>query len=140
MPDLSTFIASHLPLSIAIAVTLVLLTVLELVRLRRGNNQLSPARMTQLINRDNAAIIDIRAADAFKKGHIIDAQSISAKDIRDGSKKLDKLKSRPIIIVCETGMESQKIAAYLAKQGYNVHSLTGGLRNWRDAQLPLVKE
>lgn len=140
MQELTIFLSSHPFLTAGIAVTLVLLTIVEVLRLRRNSTQLSPAQLTQLINRDNAAVIDIRADEVFKKGHITDAHSLNAKDIREGSKKMDKFKSRPVIVVCETGLESQKIAAYLQKQGYNANSLAGGLRSWREAQLPLVKE
>lgn len=140
MQELSTFISNHLLLSIATAVTLVLLTLIEFMRAKRNTQQLSPTRVTQLINRENAAVLDIRAQEAFKKGHIIGAASLNPQDVREGSKKVEKLKSKPVIVVCETGVESQKIASHLQKQGYDAYSLAGGLRAWREAQLPCVKE
>ncbi len=56
------------------------------------------------------------------------------------SKKLDRLKNKPLIVVCDNGVDSQKAAASLSKQGYTVFALAGGLRAWSGAELPLVKE
>jgi rhodanese-related sulfurtransferase len=108
--------------------------------MKRNNFRITATQAVQLINRQNAAIIDIRATDSFRKGHIIDAVSLTSKEIMDGSKKIEKFKNKPVIIVCNAGIESQKIAALLLKQGYNAFSLSGGIRAWSEAELPLVKE
>lgn len=96
--------------------------------------------MTQLINRDNAIVIDIRQNEAYHNGHIIGSQSMIPHEIRQHPKKLEKYKGRPLIVVSQSSHESQKIAALLLKHGYNAYSLTGGMRAWIEAQMPLVKE
>ena len=140
MNTLAGFITQEWALWAAFFAILALLIGLELKEYLFGPSKLSPQQATQLINRENAVVLDVRESNSFQKGHIIDAQPLTAQEIRAASKKMEKLKSRPVIVVCDAGLESQKIAAYLIKQGYNAHSLRGGLRNWRDAQLPLVKE
>lgn len=140
MQEISTFISNHLALSIGALIVLLFIMGIELIRAKRGAIKISSARATQLINHDNAVVIDIRPTEAYRKGHIIDAQSITASEIINNSKKLEKFKSRPIILVCAAGIESQKIATLLLKRDYNVYSLSGGIRGWMDAQMPLVKE
>lgn len=125
MQDLFTFIANHMALSYAFVAALILLTIVEFLRMKRSDVGITTAQAVQLINRQNANVVDLRASENFKQGHIIDAVSLTAKEITDGSKKIEKLKSRPVIIVCNAGMESQKIAALLLKQGYNAFSLSG---------------
>jgi rhodanese-related sulfurtransferase len=117
-----------------------ILMVIEFLRARRNAFNITPAQVTQFINRENATVIDIRQNDHFRKGHIIDAQSINPKEIVDNPKKLERFKSRPIVIVANASHESQKIAALLLKHGYNAYSLSGGMRAWNEAQMPLVGE
>lgn len=140
MQDLSQFIARHLGLTYALAITLLALMVIEYLRARRNQVNINTVQAVQLINRQNAVVIDIRADDTFRTGHILDAISLSSADLLNSGKKLEKYKKRPIIVVCNGGMESQKIAAHLLKQGYNAFSLAGGLRAWSDADLPIVKD
>ena len=139
MQELITFITQHMALTYAFAIVLVLLMIVEFIRLKRNNFRISTVQAVQLINRDNAVVIDIRASDLYQKGHIIDSISLSSKDIQESPKKIEKFRARSLIIVCQTGMESQKVAALLLKQGYNVYALAGGLRAWSEANMPLVK-
>lgn len=140
MQDLTVFINNHPLLSIATAAVLALVMIVELMRGKRRGFQLTPQQTTQMINHDNAVVIDIRPNDVYRKGHIIDAQSMTPQEVKASGKKLEKLKNKPIILVCGTGGESQKLAALLLKQGYNAYALAGGTRAWTDMQMPLVKE
>jgi rhodanese-related sulfurtransferase len=140
MQELTLFISQHALLSLAIAIVFVLLLLVELVRGKRNSTQLTPLQVTQKINHERAAIIDIRPKDVFQNGHIIDAQLITPQEIKDHSKKLEKFKTQPLILICNTGIESQKMATQLLKQGYNVMSLAGGMNAWRSAQMPVIKE
>lgn len=140
MQDITTFITNHPYMIAALGILFVLLLIIEFIRARRGSFNISSLQATQKINHDNAAVIDVRANEAYRKGHIIDAISLSGKEIQDNTKKLEKFKNKPLIIVCTAGIESQKIASMLLKRGYNAFSLSGGMRAWMDAQLPVVKE
>jgi rhodanese-related sulfurtransferase len=140
MQDLTTFISHHPFLCTAIIIVFVLATFVELLRARRNIIHSTPAKVTMLINHENAVIIDIRSQDVYRKGHIIDAVSMTSKELRENGKRVEKFRVRPIVVVCNTGLESQKIAALLLKQGYNIYSLSGGMRAWIEAQMPVVKE
>jgi len=140
MQDLTIFVSHHPGLFLAAAIIFILAMIVELFRATRGNLRIDIPKAIQLINHEHAAVIDIRPTELFRKGHILDAISIPAKDLMISTKKMDKFKSKPIIIACNAGVESQKIAAHLLKQGYNVYSLSGGTRAWGDAGMPLIKE
>lgn len=140
MQELTPFITSHSLLSVATIAVLLILIIIEFIRARKNVFNINPAQVTQLINRENAVVIDIRQNEVYRKGHIIDAQSVNPQEIRQNPKKLEKFRARPLIIVANASSESQKIAAFLLKHGYNAYSLNGGIRAWSEAQMPLVKE
>lgn len=140
MQELNIFISNHAFLAIAAALVVVMLLIVEFIRLKRQTFNISSSQATQLINHNNAVVIDIRSKENYRKGHIIDAHSYPSKELLATSKKIEKFKAKPIIIVCGAGIESQKVATFLIKQGYNAYSLNGGIRSWIDAQMPLVKE
>lgn len=95
-----------------------------------------------LINRENGIVVDIRNHDQFKKGHIAGAYNILPVDIRTGNiHTINKFKSSPVIVTCENGLESVKIANELTKSGFeHIYVLKDGLAGWRGQNLPLVKK
>ncbi len=59
--ELLAFAGRHLYLSLGLAGLTVALIYTEIARLFRGYKALRPAELTQLINRDNALVIDLSA-------------------------------------------------------------------------------
>jgi len=54
--------------------------------------------------------------------------------------KAVKNKSTPVIMVCAAGARSKRAQAIAQKLGYEkVHSLNGGLKAWKEANLPVAK-
>ena len=103
--------------------------------------EITASQTTQLMNRENGVVVDIRSKDEFRKGHITDAVHILPSDIKAGNfGSLENHKSSPIIVVCKTGQTAQESANLLAKAGFeNVSLLKNGLIAWNEANLPLVK-
>jgi rhodanese-related sulfurtransferase len=140
MQDLTVFLQHHSILSLSVVILLLLLALVEFIRLKLGAARLTPQQLTQLINHQHAVVVDLRPAEQFAKGHIIDALSVPASEFKEKSKKIEKLKTRPIVLVCTKGLESPKIAANLKNRGFKVHILGGGISSWTNADLPLIKE
>lgn len=139
MQALFVFLQHHSTLTFIFLVTFFALMVVEFIRLKRGTLEISPAELTQLINHDEAAVLDIRTTDAFAKGHIINALSIPLSELSTQLTRLKSLKSKSIIIVSANGMESAKAALHLQKEGFTVRILKQGMRAWTDAEMPLIK-
>ncbi|MCF1428665.1 MAG: rhodanese-like domain-containing protein [Shewanella sp.] len=101
-----------------------------------GNQELSI-----LVNREDAKVVDVRAKEEFKKGHIVDALNVPMADIKNNQLSvLEKFKSTPIVLVCNTGMTSSQAAQLLAKQGFeSLLNLKGGMSDWQAANLPVKK-
>ncbi|MBS1131605.1 MAG: Rhodanese-like protein [Proteobacteria bacterium] len=107
---------------------------------RPSGNAVTPAEATQLINREDAHIVDVREADEYASGHLPDAKNIPVAKLADRIGELEKFKDKPIIVCCATGMRSNKACAELKKHGFEkLHNLAGGVDAWVGAGYPIKK-
>jgi rhodanese-related sulfurtransferase len=139
MKELTLFLQNHQMLSIALIIILVLLFIVEWFRTKLNARRISPIETTHFINHEDAVVVDIRSTDAFNNGHIISAISLPFSDLEKQYKKLEKNIKKPIILVCATGLESPRAAQFLSKNGYNTLIQAGGIRAWKESDMPLVK-
>jgi rhodanese-related sulfurtransferase len=101
---------------------------------------LSPADAVQLINREKAQVIDVCDATEFAAGHVVGAKNIPLDTIADKAKGLPGNKTIPLVVVCASGVRSAKAVVQLKALGYEkAQSLAGGLKAWREANLPVEK-
>ena len=108
--------------------------------------RLSPVRevgamqATQLINRQNALMLDVRETQEYEGGRVPNALHVPLSQLAGRVDELKKFVSRPVIAYCERGVRSRGAAGTLAKLGFsNVYTLRGGLRAWSEAGLPVEK-
>ncbi len=138
MERLIEFATNHWELFLALVVTLAALLFNEL---RKGGKTVSTHIATQLINKENAVLLDIRQKKEFKTGYIIDSINIPYADLDTRIGELDKYKQRPVIVVCNLGQASGGAFSKLQKAGFeNVVRLSGGIAEWKGQNLPLVKK
>ena len=103
--------------------------------------EVGAAEAVQLINRQDAAILDVREPNEFKGGHIPNARNVPVGQIEERMKDLEKLKSKPILLVCATGNRSAAACATLHKAGFEqVYALAGGMGAWQQAGMPTQKD
>lgn len=139
MNQLVEFAANHPFLVAGLFAALVGVLAFE-VRLRRhGVTHVSAADAVRLINK-GALVVDVRNAEAFGQGHIVNARNVALEKIAHDENAIGKQKAKVLIAVCDDGSMSGKAAGLLRKAGYeNTFSLKDGLRGWRAENLPLVK-
>jgi rhodanese-related sulfurtransferase len=139
--QLSAFAQSTPILSIAFVGLTLAVIVTEARRALSGIAGLSPAQATQLINREDALVVDVSPAADFAKAHILGSVSVPLADLDpEKHKVLSKAKERPVVVVCRSGQTAQDAAARLKKAGFTkVGVLEGGIAGWRAADLPLGK-
>jgi rhodanese-related sulfurtransferase len=137
---LPEFLGNHFYLALGFVGVLVALAVIEAQRLRRGYTAVTPAGLTQLINRDDALLIDLSSQQDFEKGHIPGAKQVSMSQFDPQSKELIKIKEQPVVVVCKNGQTSAQAAQRLQKAGFaKVFWLEGGIGAWNEAHMPLTK-
>jgi rhodanese-related sulfurtransferase len=133
--------ASQSPiLSLAFVGLTLALIYAEIARLFTGYKTVNPAGVTDLINRENALVVDVSAIADYEKGHIAGAKNIVLSQVEAEHKLLLKAKEQAIVLVCRTGMQSADAAKKLVKAGFaKIFWLDGGVSAWQQADLPLVK-
>lgn len=108
---------------------------------RAGVNAISSSEATQLINREDAQVIDLREAKEFKARHISGALNIPNSKLESRLSELEKFKENPIILVCKAGQQSAAAASKLEKAGFDkVKRLRGGMSQWQADDLPTVSK
>ena len=102
--------------------------------------QVGALAATQLINRQNALILDLRESSEFAAGRVPNALHIPLSQLDARAPELAKFVSRPVIAYCDRGLRSRSAVSVLSKLGFSeVFTLDGGLRAWSDAGMPLEK-
>ena len=110
------------------------------VRRGAGGPWVSTLQATQMMNREDALVFDVRDADAYAKGHILGARSIPLAELARRAADLQKHKAKAVIISCQNGDRSASAAATLRQNGFaRVHPLNGGFAAWQQAGLPVEK-
>ena len=132
------FAGNHVLLTTGLIGSLMLLIFTEIQRKTRALTDVPPQTAVALMNND-AKVIDVRSAERFKAGHLVGAENLDASALAPDSAKLKALAGKPVLIVCDNGINSGKLAASLRKAGAEtVFSLKGGLAAWRQENLPLI--
>lgn len=140
MDQLIPFVQQNLFLALIFAGLTVALVVTEVRRLFRGYKTVSPNQLTELINRENALVLDLRGQSDFEKGHILGSRHLLPSQVDPESKLLTKAKEAPVVLVCAMGVSAGGVAEKLVKAGYRrVAVLDGGINAWTGAGLPLAK-
>jgi len=110
-------------------------------KLMARGKEVGVSAAVQLINRRDAAIVDVREPNEFAAGRIPNARNVTLSRIEEGAKELEKLKAKPILLVCQTGTRSGQAVRSLQKKGFtDVVALAGGMNAWQQAQMPMEKE
>jgi rhodanese-related sulfurtransferase len=103
-----------------------------------GMPRLTPAQAVQLINRENAAVVDLRSTEVFARGHIAGAVNLPATRLSELATRLGKVGGRPLVLVSDGNAATMAAARALRTAGGDrLHLLAGGMTAWREAGLPV---
>ena len=131
--------ASNNPLLVGgLLISFFALIVYELRQKASGLVDVDASDAIKLINND-AVVLDLRSADSFSRGHIVNARNIPSDEINAKISTLEQFKSKPVVAVCDSGISSRRTVAMLRQSGLeSVYSLKGGMTGWAQAGLPVV--
>ncbi|MBA54130.1 MAG: sulfurtransferase [Pseudomonadales bacterium] len=137
MDRLLEFSMNHPELVGTFVVLLVLFFVLES---RRGGKTVSCQQLTNLMNRDEGLVLDVRETKEYREGHITGARNIPFSKLKDSLGEIDQFKEKPVVLVCKMGQHAGAAGKILHGAGFkNVLRLSGGITTWKSDGLPLVK-
>ena len=136
MDRILEFAGNHTLLVLALMISFFVLIFSELRRKASGMVAIAPGEAVGLMNGD-AAVVDLRSAEAYSRGHIVNAKNIPFDEL--DARKAGLNKSKPLIAVCDAGINSTKAVALLRQSGFDSsYTLKGGMAAWGQAGLPVV--
>jgi rhodanese-related sulfurtransferase len=139
-PDMAVFLefmAQQWTLFAALAVAIAMFIFHES---RRSGASLSPQQAINLVNGEEGLFLDLRDSADFGRGHVVDALNIPATKLEARLTELDSYRDKPVILICKMGQHSGAAGKQLTEKGFTrVYRMTGGMTEWGNMQLPLVK-
>lgn len=121
----------------AVTALVAMIVVTELRRLTRRYKEITAAQAVQLINREDAWVLDVREDREAEGGAIPNAQRIALSQLQTRMTELQD-KPGPVITYCRSGLQAQRACRMLAAAGLGpVYNLKGGMGAWREAGMPL---
>jgi rhodanese-related sulfurtransferase len=101
---------------------------------------LSAPQAVQLINRERAVVLDVSETEEYAAGHVGGAKNVPVGQLEKRLPEVVKNKTLPLILVCPNGMRSNRALGVAKKLGYDkAQVLAGGLKSWKEANLPIEK-
>ena len=132
------FASNNTLLVLALLTSFFVVVFTELRRKAGDVTSILAGNAVQLINND-AVVIDVRSAESFARGHIVNARNVPFDELEGRLDKLKNLKGKPVIAVCDAGITSNKALAKLKEAGFDsVYNLKGGMTSWSAEGLPIV--
>ena len=105
----------------------------------KSGKPISSHVVTRMLNADEAVLLDIRDAKDFKAGHVAGAINIPLAKLQERMVELEPHREKAIIIADKAGQHSGPIGRRLQQKEFNVLRLTGGMMEWNNQKLPVVK-
>ena len=125
---------------IAVAFVSGAMLVWPMMRRGAGGPSVNTLEATQLINRQDALVVDVREQAEYAQSHILNARLLPLSQLDSRLADIEKFKDKPVIVYCATGNRSSAAAATMRKSGFsNVSNMSGGFAAWRQAGLPVQK-
>jgi rhodanese-related sulfurtransferase len=138
-PDLLKFVLDNIFL-VAVAFVSGAMLLWPVLRRGAGGASVNTLEATQLINRQDALVVDVRTVEEFRSGHILNARNVPLPQLESRLSDLERYKKKPVIVACESGSRSGAAASALRKHGFEqVFNLSGGTAAWQQAGLPVEK-
>ena len=107
---------------------------------RSTRSGIGPEGAVQLINRERAVVVDVGETEEFALGHINGARNIPLNQLEQRLASEVKNKTLPLILVDQSGGRAARALTMAKGLGYDkAVVLGGGLRAWKEANLPLER-
>ncbi len=131
------FISNHYLLSLALLVVTYLL-IQELVESTFNKyKSLSPLLAVTKMNDEETVVIDVRDPHEYIKGHIENSINIPLSKFEEKIKTVEKYKSKPVIVVCQSGTRAVPACKILTKADFtDVYNMIGGMQSWEESNFP----
>jgi rhodanese-related sulfurtransferase len=97
--------------------------------------KVDPATAAQM-QRDGAVLLDVREHQEWSAGRAPKARHIPLGQLSTRARELSS--TATILTICRSGARSARAATLLRSSGFTVVNVSGGMRAWEAAGLPVV--
>ncbi|MFN3630026.1 MAG: rhodanese-like domain-containing protein [Casimicrobiaceae bacterium] len=105
-----------------------------------GMQEIGNTRLTYLLNREDACVLDIREAREMDGRKIVGAIHIPLSQLKDRVGELKAATDKPLVVYCARGQRSLMAGSVLKAAGFSkLYNLNGGFKAWVEAGLPVDK-
>ena len=133
------FLETNNLMLVAIAISSGLMLLWPTIMRGRAGGSVNTTQAVQLINHEDALVIDIRPLATFQNGHIPHSRNIPLSELESKISSLPK--DKPVLVACDRGQLAMGAAAKLRKAGLErVMVIEGGLNAWMQAGMPTSKK
>jgi rhodanese-related sulfurtransferase len=140
MDQLIPFISEH-PILVGGFAFVAVLLIQDIITNGFGKTSVDPKGATDLINNEDALVIDVRPEADFNKGHILNSLNVPLSRVSEQLEKLKKHQDRTIIVSCNSGGQSASACSTLRKAGFEkVFNLKGGILAWQSDNRPISRK
>lgn len=122
-----------------VSALLILIYLFALNERRAGGKAVSVHELTRLLNADQAVLLDVRERKEFDAGHVTGAMHVPHQKVAGAIGQLEKHRNKTIVVADKMGQHAGAVGKLLRKQGFDVGRLSGGMMEWQNQNLPLVK-
>lgn len=142
LSELIDFVTKHPIISVLWVSALGYTVYYQIVLLKDGLKLLESRAAVDMYNHDKAVMLDVRAEDEYRKGHLAGSVAVASEDILNNRLSyVEKYKSKAVVVV---GKDINDLSAYncaksLKNNGYQCFILKGGMDEWIAQNLPVVK-
>lgn len=88
------------------------------------------------IEREEVQLVDVRTAEEFAEGHIPGAVNMDVNGVEFDAQIATLDTERPVALYCRSGRRSKVAAEKVAKAGFEVVELDGGILSWTGDKEP----
>jgi len=122
-----------------VSLLLILIYLFAFNERKAAGKPVSAHELTRLLNADQAVLLDVRERAEFEAGHITGAIHIAHQKLAASIDQLEKYKDRTVVVADKMGQHAGAAGKLLRKQGFEVRRLSGGMTEWANQSLPVVK-
>ncbi len=83
--------------------------------------------IVRLADDSNITLLDVRTVKEYEEKHLKNAINIPVQELDSTLNRLEKMKSKPIIVYCRSGSRSIKASRILEKNGFTPLNVEGGI-------------
>lgn len=113
-----------------IIIVLILLFILQRILPAKGVRQISTNDLKEELDNRDKQFIDVRTQGEFKANHIKGFKNIPLHQLSEKANK-GLSKDTEVIVICQSGMRSQRASKVLKKMGFTkVTNVKGGMSAW----------